>query len=87
MINERFAKLSDATFLRRRKVQTELAEWVLVGPRCWERGVRRGVSAGQQSAPGHNAPPVPGEGAVFPVYAGVLAALRFVRAEWGLVRS
>lgn len=40
MISERFVKLPDGTIVRRRKVQTELAEWEQVGPRCWARRVR-----------------------------------------------
>ena len=40
MISERFIWLSDGTIVRRREVQTELAEWHQVSATCWERRVR-----------------------------------------------
>ena len=41
MICERFEELPGGNILRHRELQTELAEWVEVGPRCWERRVRK----------------------------------------------
>jgi hypothetical protein len=40
MIFERFVKLADGVIVRCREVQTELAEWEQVGPRCWQRKMR-----------------------------------------------
>ena len=41
MYYEKFEKLPDGTVVRRCEEQTELAEWVQVGPRTWVRRVRR----------------------------------------------
>ncbi len=40
MIYEKYGQLPSGTVLRRRELQTELAEWVEVAPRVWERRVR-----------------------------------------------
>jgi len=40
MYFERFREKADGTVIRQAEVQTELAEWVEVGARTWERRVR-----------------------------------------------
>ncbi len=40
MIFERLEELPDGTSRRHREVQTELAEWERVGPRCWVRRMK-----------------------------------------------
>ena len=41
MIHDRLGKLAGSGIPRPREIQTELAEWVEVAPRCWERKLRQ----------------------------------------------
>lgn len=52
MIHERVEKLLDGSILRCREIQTELAEWVEVGPRgLGEKDERLGVRCGAVALP------------------------------------
>ncbi len=40
VISETFSELPDGRIVRRREMQTELAEWEQISGRCWRRRVK-----------------------------------------------